>query len=484
MGDGEVLLWPSDVAMQALYALSRPRNQILEADLVGVDLLWPASLINRQARARKRRSLALPVAVLAFVCSIVLAVVVGPIQLILLAFHSADYNWVTEIYFPEALRYALLGGAVVAAIDLAVLAMLWQRRDWRNNAVPVMVFGSLTEVILVWLLGSTGEWQPHQVSLILIAVMLVFVVIVLFVGKQEVLPDGKSALARVMLGCTAVSAVVLMLGCLNYFWQTADHTDQNQLNEISAKQVEARVEGVLPVVSDVVFTLCESGKYQVVYQAEDLRHGMYECVGSGDVYSVGGAVALETNRSWQIDALATYLGTTKNHAVTMAFPNAYYLYRSIPQVLKYDELVLMVPAGTEREFLDNITVQMLEYWQANNGHNLHLSAFYSNDISAIMGTKDYILVAALETMAASEKLPKGNIIKGVYDGRMANYIFKPETELVALNELGLHPEAYANSSLHALTTHRHISVWLEAGEEFDYDTLHAKLEGSLVNASE
>ena len=105
------LLWPSNKAMLDLREISC-QDYILE-ETTPLDLLWPASLINEQARSSTRRSWAIPLATFAFILSIVATFIIGPLQMILVA-AILDYNWVTTVYFPNALHFTLITTGFIA----------------------------------------------------------------------------------------------------------------------------------------------------------------------------------------------------------------------------------------------------------------------------------------------------------------------------------------------------------------------------------
>lgn len=483
------LLWPDRSAMAAfVLPLTNPEdhkspdnhetieNPNSTTTFTTTDLLWPSSLINAMARARQKRSFAKPLAITTFILSVILAFAVGPMQLILIVVHSADYNWITEVYYPTAFRYTMLIGAFVALIDLVIIFSLW-RSNQRINSAIMLTFGSLAELLLIWFLHHHGEWLPHQLSLILIAAVLVFVMVILFIDKQANPPDSRFTLAKITLGLTALSSLSLALGGITYFVQTGANANLGFIGQITANQLEARLPDVPPLLSDAIYTLCD-GRYQTVYLTENTESGIFECTANGEVYHT--STMPQTNDKL-IRTAATYLGTTKDSAVSLAFPYSHYLYRSIPQALSEDELVLMFSAHTERELLDNLTPALLEYWQSHNDHNLYLNIFYNGDLDTIATTRDFVLMAALDTMIMTEQLPHGNTIKGYHDGESVSYIYQADASLAALNELGLHPEFYPVSTLSALTMNRHLSLHLKAGETYDSVSLKLKLMESFVD---
>lgn len=474
VGNGEALLWPDQTTMMSLHLLSRPRNKLVSADTSTLDLLWPAQLINEQARLKQHRDVSRPIAFVTFILSLVAAIIIGPLQLFLIA-STTDYNWATTVYYPEALRYIMLASAIIAIINIAALAFAWHSEPKRTRMTIALVVGSLLEISLFWLSSQVPTWQPHHISIILIAAAITCIIVLILLSKQYITATTNDLLAKITLVLLMISSLFSTIGGFMYY-QASSTTDPVRLSQISANQAAARLEGVSAPLSDAIFTLC-NGKYQVIYLSTANPSGLFECTKSGDVYS---AAEQDSQKSRTIQANATYLGTTNNSTISRAFPNSYYLYRSLPQILDEDELVLMLPANSEQELIDNFAPLLLAYWQEHHAHNLFLNVFYNSNFNEITSTKDYILMTALETMAFTDQLPNGNSLSGYHDGKKVSYQFQPDRNLTALNELGADPNLYASSSRDALKTHRHISLHLQASEEIDPAKIRTMLLDSLT----
>lgn len=476
---GEVLLWPNSVAMQALERLARPRNTLLLAEVAPDDLLWPAELINRQAQARSNRSFAVPVALVSFIVSAILGFVVGPMQLILLATTTYDYNWITTIYFASALKIVLLISSFVALFDLLALFWAWQAQPTRARLATTLICASLAEVGLIWIFSAAQDLPPHHLSLILLAGSVAGLVIALLIRKQYSHNNANGLAMKIFLGVLATLSCAELIGGIVYFAQASARPDSAEIQRITAEQAAAQLPGVNFSLSNSVYTLCD-GRYQLIYLTSEQNSGLFECSNNGEVYSV---MEIPSQNPKTIDTAATYLGTTKSSTITMAFPSAHYLYRSMPDALSSDELVLMVQANTERELVDNIVQPILNYWQTHNQHNLFLNVFYTRNIESISTTRDFILMAALDTMSLVEKLPHGNTIKGYANGEATNYLYVADTELKSLHELSIKPDLISADSLDALTFRRHLSLRLAANETLDYETLYERLNKSFVGGA-
>lgn len=474
MGNSEILVWPDQVAMMSLYTLSRPRNKSLSSDADSLSLLWPSKLINELARLRQRRDFSRPVAIFSFIISLILAIAIGPAQLFLIA-STGDYNWVTTVYFPEALRYTLLVSGIVAIIDFGALILAWRSRPKRTRTTIALVTSSLIIIGLIWLASQIIGWQPHHITITLLGALIFCLIILLLLSKQYITEQYNNLLTKITLVLLMISALFSAIGGFRYY-QASSEVDPVKISQISANQAAARIEGVSELLSNAVFTLC-NGKYQIVFLSELHAAGLFECTKTGDIYS---ANELTSTSGRTISTATTYLGTISDPTISRAFPNSYYLYRSLPQALSEDELVLMLPASSEQELIDNFAPLLLAYWQTNNQRNLFINVFYNKNLDEISSTKDYILMAALETMARTDKLPHGNTIVGYHQGQKVNYRYFEDEDQYALNELGADPTLYANSTRYALTTQRHISLHLQAGQELDPATLRTTLQESLT----
>ncbi len=475
----QTLLWPDSASMTILRSLSRPYNNLLALDPSAPDLLWPAQLINEQARLRKHKDYSRPLAIIALVTSILLCIVVGPMQLILAALFS-DYSWVTGTYYPSALKCVLLAASLVSILNLAALILAWKSQPKPTRTTVALVSGSILSIGAIWLSGCVTTWPPHILTVILLIIALASVFSALFINKQYITKIQNGTPMKVTLSLLMSCCVLEMLLGPIYFIENADHTDPAQLKHLAAAQADARQPGIPEMLSNMTFAIC-NGKYQTVYMSKAYESGLFECNDSGEVYSVTDIQQQNTN---SVRGQATYLGTTKDNTISLAFPSAFYLYRTLPQVTNEDELVLMVGASTERELIDSLVPQLVSYWQNNHSRNLHLSVFYNINMSSVTSVKDYVLMAALDTMVMVEKLPHSNTIRSYLNGEMLSYIFQPDKSLFALNELGSDPSLYSANSRDSFTLQRHISCHLQAEQPLTEDTARELLQTSFVNGAQ
>lgn len=472
----ELLLWPQDMSVfaeQAKHSTSTPRrfiNPLASAPSDSAGLLWPAALINDQARAHRQDTGHIStLAVVAFALSGLLGVVIGPVLLAVIAL-SNNYTWATTVFYDSMLKTVAALTIILAILDIVILALLYRHPSLKQRVVIALVGGSLVEIGLVWLFSYLIILSPPQLMLVLLAGVIILFLVILFISKQYVAKPTLSLAPKLIMG-TLVLLATSEIGLSTYYLiRPHSSISQSEVEQLATAQTEARLEGVAEQLSNLIYTLC-GGRYSIIGLSEFTPAGLFECNENGEVYSVAEDTLEEKNPTGG----ATYMGTTKDPAVGIYFPNAYYLYRSLPQVLSEDELALMLPAASEQELVDNLTPMLLSYWQDHSDHNLFLNAFYNTDINQITQTKDYVLMSALGTMVMAEGLPHGLSIRGVANGNLVNYLYHADTELAALNELGGAPERYATSTREALMTHRHISLHLAANEPLDYESLTARL---------
>lgn len=440
-------------------------------------LLWPVNLIHELSERRSEHNFALPLAITTFVLSIILGIIIGPLQLILMA-STADYTWVTSIYYPAALKCVLLISSFVAVLGLVALILAWRAQQAKARLTIILIAGSLAEILTVWFFGGVRAWQPHHLTLVFIIITLIFAVLALLASKQYTHPSAKLS-PGVQISLTMLSALSVISVIIGPFYlsQTSSATNSAEVAELAAAQAQARVAGIPSLLSDLTFTLC-NGKYQVLYFDEASASGLFECSESHEVYSVADPQLPTVNT---VHGLAMYLGTTQNPAISRTFPTAYYLYHNLPEVLPEAELTLITSAFSETELLDNITQPILKYWQ-DHQTDLYLNIFYTNSLSTIDSTSDYVLLAALGTISMSDQLPHGNILQGYYNGKIVDYNFQPDTELTALNNFGATPALYPVAIREALRSHRHISVHLQTDATYDLDSMRELLQNSFTEA--
>lgn len=476
MGNEGSILWPDNIAMSRILSLARPRNQILTPEPETTELLWPAKLINQQARLAQRKDYSRPVAIAAFVFSIIASIAIGPVQLVLVA-TMLDYNWVTATYFPRALHYIFFFATLISLVDLAALILAWRSSPQRTYQTIVLSAGSLALLGTILFAGCVTTLQPHQLTLVLLGITLAFIMINLLVSKQYFSSTKNSTVTKAILSLMmACSVLVASLNLVNLVQSRAE-SNPERLTEMTIEMQNAKLRDVPMMLSDLTYLLC-NGKYKLVFLAEDKTNGLFECAENGEVYSVRD---LEQRNINSIRGAATYLGTTRDKTISMSFPTALFLYRNIPGALAEDELVLMYPASSEVELIDNVTPQLLSYWNDHNERGLYVNIFYNTNISEVTSTKDFVLMAAMDTMSLVDQLPNGNIRHGPADGKMFTFIYETDPELKALNELGADPELYADSTRTSLTTFRHLSLRLQPDEYYDYVTLRDKLKASFVD---
>lgn len=471
MGNAATILWPSDEEMLALREITC--QDYITSELNALDLLWPASLINEQARAKERRDWSRPLAIFGFVLTSLMAIAIGPMQMVLVA-TVLDYGWVTTSYYPVALNAVLITAGVVSLINLAALILAWHAQPQHTYLTMTLVAGSVIEIGLIWLTGRVVAWQPHILTLILLLVLAIFFIAALFVNKSYTSRTHNTTATKVILSLMMVATLAeLALGIMNIF-EINTTSDPERVRQLSTAQAQAHQPEITRTLSDLTYILCGE-PYQIVYASQTEPSGLFECKNSGEVFSVTDL----HDHSTSVKGAAMYLGTTRDSIISRAFPNSHYLYRTLPAATE-DELALMVAASTEQELVDNITQPLLDYWQNHSDRNLFINIFYNDDFSTVSSTRDFVLMSALDTMTMSPTLPRSDRLEGYWEGKLVPYIYQSDSELSALNELGSDPNLYANSSRIALLTHRHLSLHLTAGETFDHDTLHERLQASFT----
>lgn len=478
----DTLLWPNRNAMKAIFALrhanplssNSPNIPIALEDKSSTQLLWPDALIHKLAQRRSEHNFALPLAITTFILAAILGLAIGPTQLILMA-TTTDYAWVTNAYYPSALKCVLLISSFVALLSLGTLILAWRAQAEKARLVCVLAAGSLMEILAIWLFGGITALPPHHLTVALIAIVLIFILISLFVSKQYSATTQLSPALQISLTMFSVLSVVCVIIGPLYLSQTSSQVDSAEIAQLAANQAQARVDGVPERLSDLTFTIC-NGKYQVIYLDDSVASGVFECAETHEVYSITDS-ALPTVNS--VRGLAMYLGTTQDPAISRTFPTSYYLYHHLPDMSEA-ELALIVPAYSETELVDNLVQPVLNYWQTHNTTNLFLNIFYANSLQDIETTSDYVLLAALGTISMSDQLPRGNTISGYYNGTIVDYIFQPDIELLALNNFGANPSLYPAIIREALRTNRHISIHLQAGQEYDFDSMRELLQNSFV----
>lgn len=481
VGVESVLLWPSVEEMSALYRLSRPYQPNLVDNENTADLLWPAHLINEQARRREPKNWSIPLAILAFALSSILGFIVGAVQLILIA-TTQDYGWVTTVYYPATLDQVLFFANFALLFNLAALILAWRAKPRSAHIVTALATGTILELGLIWLSGCIAPWQPHQLALALTAILLVFWVLALMANRQYLTHTTNTLTMKAILATLMAFTVTEFLFTAGYYIEQAaiSPTERAHLTATAEAQAAAKLEEVPANLSNLVYFACKSN-YSIVYLSRNAESGLFECTNNNDVYSVTDPYR---QNSSIIYGSATYLGTTNNLEISQAFPDTKYLFRSLPRALDQDELAIMYAAENRDDLVAKLAPALLEYIQTHPDRTLVLNAFYTSILENIATTKDFVLMSALNTMTMVDSLPNGSTHRSYYNDAVVKYILQPDEKLTAMNELGTTPKLYAKEALIALKSNQHISITIPAHSTFTLPELQQQLFKSFVGGSQ
>ena len=457
-----------DPAKKQLTTLSKDERELLS-------LLWPNNLIHELSESRARSRWATPLMLINFVLATILALLLGPVQLLVLSF-SGDYLYTTEVFFPIALRVSMIASGVIAISAIVALVQTWREQSKHSLTNIVMGLGVGLVTLFVWLAAFGLTLRPYQMTLIMLFVVLLTLVGAVVLRKNHYETEQKHlALHSLLVVGVAVLAVEVAFDATFLFIDiTGKEKVQTELELIGSAQQAARLEGVAEGLSDLAFTLC-NGQYEVVYQSEELPDtGLFECKDSHDVYVVSGP--LEAQAEYKTNSVVTgaafYLGTTSNALVSQYFPTdsgVRYLYRELKERTEPSELVLLVPAANEQEVIAKLADPLTNLINAHSSQNqdLRISIFYNPELNSVYNTRDFIIMAgAADTIALNDYLPNGNSLSGYVSGRRGTYIYRPDSELKVLVDLGSKPLIYSAQTRNAITANRHITFVAEKGREY------------------
>ncbi len=447
-------------------------------------LVWPAKVINKSARLKQGFNWPVDLSIFSFFITSLIAFSLGPMQLLFMMF-CQDYNWVTNIYYPSAMRIGLLLSGFLSIVNLVAAVLAWRSHLKSAHTATLLSGGSATIIVLIWLSAFVLSLQPNQLAVVMVLAILIFLVAALLFSKrtqdQPHITLPLQILICIISACSAVSAT---LTCLYIANQKAIHAaEQAEISALKEIQDQAWQEPVPRTLSDLVVALCENHPYETIFISNNTPSGIFECKDAHDVYSVQ---SIGNESAKIVTGLATYLGTTYSDIIEYYFPNDHYLYRSFANRATPDELVLLLSASSEEELVTANLERLTNYLnQLQPDISLNVNIFYSDNLDTVLSTRDFILIAAVGTMALTDQLPHGKLYRSYLNDQIGTYIFDADVNLSALSELGADPNLYSYQTRDALKTKRHLSfsIPLDRTENFTTDSLHELLQNSFVDPS-
>ncbi len=471
---------PQTPTLTAQDSLASTEEQIMQ-------LLWPIHLMAEIAENRKERFWSTPLALINFIIIAITGFFLGPMQLILLVIKQ-DYTYVTESYAPAVMRISLLISGAIAISTIVAMIRAWREQPKRSLMTAILGIGTVLTAAIIWLAAFVTGFEPNQIAFLLTLVIIASAVAVIITSRQYYSPDQSAKPLEIMfIIVIAFASLETLFGGVYLFTQTNNAEEyQLELDALGKAQAEARINGINTQLSDLIYTLC-SGTYEAVYvPSGNTDQGIFQCRESHRVYAVSGPNEPVTETSSVISGAAFYFGTTSDELVSSFFPadtGTKYLYRNLGDTTDdASELVLLLNASTEEVLINTYLEQILGFLNARPvKSNLMLSLFYNNELNSVITTRDFILIAAQDTIAQNAWLPTGTNLRGYINGRYGTFIYTPDHQLEALKSLANSPLLYSAQTREALTNHRHITVMLEGDHEYTINELRELFYANLID---
>lgn len=465
-------------------------DQQVLSDQEALELLWPTDLIAELSKKRNFHPWGTALSATNFIITSLIGFVLGPLQLAILVI-SGDYVMVTEEFLPIALRISLMLTGLLAISNVVAMIQTWREENDDNLSSGLLGFGSSLIILVVWITAFILPLQAHVMTIITLGFTILTGVGAYIIRRTVPVNVERRtpSILKLLLALVITLSVGEAVATFIYVITQASSAEQSQieLQELGAAQTAARIDGVSSGLSDLVFTLC-GGAYNGVYLPSNLADsGIFECDASHNVFAVSGPNEPVTDSRTDTVLLGTafYFGTTYNQLVSNYFPietGAKYLYRDLSATEYPSELVLLLPALDEAYLVDAYIENLVGYINARNqDHDLLLSLFYAPELNTVVSTKDYILVAAADTLSLIDHLPSGNRLTGFLNGKRGTYIYTPDTNLAALQELASSPLLYSSQTFDAIKRNRHITALIQRYHEYTTDELRELLWNSFVD---
>lgn len=465
-------------------------DQQVLSDQETLELLWPTDLIAELSKKRNFHPWGTALSVANFIVASLVGFILGPMQLIILVI-SGDYVMVTEDFLPIALRISLMLTGLLAISNVVAMIQTWREENDDNLSSGLLGLGSSLIILMVWITAFVLPLQAHIMAILTLGLTVLAGVGAYTVRKtipvniERRTPNGFKLLLAFVITLSVGEAVATFIYVITQV--SSAEQSQVELQELGAAQMAARIDGVSSGLSDLVFTLC-SGAYSGVYLPSNLADsGIFECDTSHNVFAVSGPnePATDSRTDSVLLGSAFYFGTTYNQLVSNYFPietGAKYLYRDLSATEYPSELILLLPSPDEAYLIEAYVENLVGYINARNqDHDLLLSLFYAPEFNTVVSTKDYILVAAADTLSLIDHLPNGNRLAGYLNGKRGTYIYTPDTNLAALQELASSPLLYSSQTFDAIKRNRHITALIQHNHEYTSDELRELLWNSFVD---
>lgn len=449
----------------------------------GLDLLWPSELVKERAALRRQRPWSPALGIASLILATLIALALGPMQLVLMVI-TQNYLFVTETYFPVALRISLLLTGLLAVAIIITIIRAWREQPPRSSMTAAAGIGVIIIAAFIWLDAFVLHLSANALTATTIILVIAAWVAIYFTSKRLFSTDRPtSPLAISFAGVFAFALVEVALTGVYLFSQTnTAEESQIALEQLGQAQAAAHIDGITPELSDLVYTLCQ-GNYDPVYILNGSTDtGLFECRESHEVYSVSGPSEPVNANSSTIIGSAFYFGKTSDPFVANYFPNdtgAKYLYRDLVETENPSELVLLLPAESEEALVNNYLDRFLSLANDPNRNAIILNVFYTNELNTVVSTRDFILIAAVDTISMLSWLPHGMNLQGYLNGRYGAYLYTLDSQLGALNELAANPLVYSSQTRDALNSRRRISILLESGRQYTADELRDLLWASF-----
>lgn len=445
-------------------------------------LIWPRHLIEEIDRARRPKNVQLRIIRALFAFGALGSVAVSFVSLALVAIFQ-DFEWVRTAYAPLASRIVL---GLFILLDLILIREVYKTlqnlRETTNNPFTniqpfsakvrhrtiVYALGLFLMNFTIWFTVVIAEIPFHILSIIL-GLLIILTPFLSLCIQKNVLPSRLTykALCTFFLICIILPSLQILLNFIAFYEEPPEEVDYAAIERLAKAQAAARRSDVPAGLSDLVFAICGNQPYSVVYlSTTDPNSGLFECTDSHEVYSVTGPSEVSDS---QITGQAFYFGTTSDPLISRYFPSstgAKYIFRDFRSSAKVakttdpipSELVLLLPGTDKTELVLNNLASIANLIREHGGAELRFSLFYTASTNAVLTTRDFILIAATDTITLNDWLPHGDTYSSIIGDMPGTYKFTIDHTLPALTDLGADPSLYSSQTRDAITSRRHLTT--------------------------
>ena len=412
----------------------------------------------------------------------------GPGSIIVAAI-SSPYAWLVSAWWaPHVYEIIFYITPLVIILSSVSLFFTYRKYPSQLKTVTTLSCSIIIGLLFTWLCTYNIIPMNYIIYAIVISVIVLIPIIVLIVfrvrkkksiNKMASTLSRKSKILFIAIFVALIAELIFAVVNLVEPIQDLTKTIKQEIEKNAAIDSASKASGAKSSkhLAGMVYAICD-GEYDVVYQSTE-ESGLFQCEKDSKVFSIIDPHENLKDESWS-SIHASYYGTTYNETVEKYFPNTRYFYRGY---LGTADLVFLVEAESESEVIAKYTDAIFNYikdeshcYLTCNEERANITIFYTDDISDVNNTLDYVLLAGLA---------------GPYDcfnnhncEAVGKYMFDRQEDVISadIKTIAHNPSLYSAQTRDAIKIHRRIFTVINVDSITTKEELRTLLENSFQEA--